>query len=179
MDTDATAGSGTLRTLVMPEYRTVILHDADADGWLPGPAAAQGVTGDGYRIVLVTWQELAPVAVDVTVLAGEPEPQPAASGDWVGECAMTLHCATGVLVLQGGVRPGLPDSINLPRAGTFHVRARWRGGAQARHRTQETLHLATEQDWDLDRMHEAFQELAGIERYRFDLWPATTHGVPR
>jgi hypothetical protein len=164
-----------LRTLVMPEYRMVILHDADADAWVPGPAAARGVSGDGYRIVLVTWQELAPVAVDVTVLAGAPEP--AAASSWDGESALTLHCATGLLVLEGGFRPGVPDSLTLPRPGTYHVRARWRGGTQARQRTQETLHLATEQDWDLDRMDDTFQELAGIEQYRFDLWPATTNGV--
>jgi hypothetical protein len=173
----------TFATLVTPHRSSVVIHDADADAWINSPATELGANSDGYRIELFTWQDAAPVAIRIVVCDGAPdtgepsagrtsEPDAPSDAPWEGERQLTFYSETALVVVEGGFRDGAPQSLILPAPGTYHVRARWRGGHESQKRTQVVLQTAIDENWDTPRTSAALRETGGVEQYRFDLWPS-------
>src|SRR5689334_8578206 len=153
--------------LVTADDRMIVICDRGSDASLRVVDQRRGADGDGYRVVLRTAQDSAPVRVDLVVWDGRPADL--GPDEWDGEQRLTL-LSPGADLLVTGAEARLPGRWTLPAAGTYDVLVRWRRGEEARAQADDARRRRASQGWSLERARRARGRLAGIEEYRLDAW---------
>lgn len=126
-----------------------------------------GASGDGYRIALGSAQQLVDVIVDIRVWSDQPT---AVEDGWSSPVLLQLHCETGALTVDGLYPRSRRGGLQLRRPGTYRVTVRWQGIREVADRIQDVYRMANQEAWPLERTRAELNLLAGIERFRVDLW---------
>jgi hypothetical protein len=149
-------------------YRSLILHDVDADAELPDGLLSRTavVRARGLHLVLNAAQDQTPVAV--TLETSETAPAPLGQG-WEAERVVRLQISTGEVLLEQPTISALgPWQVGAP--GRYFVRVAWQGRDAVRERLQTLQEASVDGTIDDETRWQEVARLAGTERYHVTLW---------
>jgi hypothetical protein len=84
-----------------------------------------------------------------------------------GTVPVTLESPTGILVAPV---PGPYASVTLPRPGLYQGHASWTGRRATADYYDQRIQRGAAQQWDADRIGQAWQRCSTQERYALHLW---------
>lgn len=157
----------------MPDYKMVSVHGGNGAAHGSEDVISQAVldraAADRHWIVIPCGNSTVRVGFDIRIWGAEPP-----SGDEAGfdrEYRFTVGFPEGELVVDQGTM-GTAGQIDLPQAGTYHVRLRSWNQDLVMREAEAIEDQADDEDWDIYYQREMLERLDGKEHYALDLWPA-------
>ena len=156
--------------LATPAYKTLVVHDADADvsdSQAMERARHEVAASSGYQIYLWSFQDSARVRVRVHVWDELPRDD---DQHWDGSATLSLTCESGLLLVTE-LAQDVPGQWQLPAAGRYQVRVRWRNRQEMLDRVNavEATYF-TGGDIDYEQLRARKAEFEGLEEYHLDMW---------